>query len=59
MAVEFQGYWSGTFEDYKAGKVTLQMDMPEESIKKFYRILAQIKGYKIVEEIEPEEPPAA
>jgi predicted nucleic acid-binding Zn-ribbon protein len=59
MAVEFKGYWSGTFEDYQAGKVTLQMDMPEELAKKFHRILAGIKGYAMVEESEPEDPPAA
>ncbi|MBP2659557.1 MAG: hypothetical protein H6Q69_2589 [Firmicutes bacterium] len=59
MAVEFKGYWSGTFEDYQAGKVTLQMDMPEELAKKFHRILAGIKGYAMVEESEPEDLPAA
>jgi len=59
MAVEFKGYWSGTFEDYQAGNVTLQLDMPEESAKKFHRILAQIKGYTTVKESEPEDPPAA
>lgn len=59
MAVEFQGFWSGTFEDYRTGKVALQMDMPDELAKTFLRINAEICGYILIEEPEPEEPPAA
>jgi hypothetical protein len=59
MVVKFQGFWSGTFEDYRAGKVTLQMDMPDELAKKFLKINAEICGYVLVEESEPEDPPAA
>ncbi len=59
MAVEFKGFWSGTFEDYCAGKVTLQMDMPDDLANKFLKINAEIRGYVLVEESEPEDPPAA
>jgi hypothetical protein len=59
MAVEFKGFWSGTDEDYRAGKITLQMNMPDELAKKFNKILAEINGYVVVEESEPEDPPAA
>jgi hypothetical protein len=59
MAVEFKGFWSGTDEDYRAGKITLQMNMPDELAKKFNKILAGINGYVVVEESEPEDPPAA
>jgi hypothetical protein len=58
MTIEFQGFWSGTFEDYQAGKVVLQMDMPDELAKKFLKINAKICGYELVEESETEEPPA-
>ena len=59
MAVEFKGFWSGTDEDYRAGKITLQMNMPDELAKNFNKILAEINGYVVVEESEPEDPPAA
>lgn len=59
MAVEFKGFWSGTFEDFRDGKVTLQMEMPDEFAKKFIKTLAEINGYVVAEESEPENPPAA
>lgn len=61
MAVEFQGYWSwpGTFEDFRAGRVPLQKEMPDEAIRKWQRTLAEVSGCVVVEESEPEDPPAA
>lgn len=59
MTIEFQGFWSGTFEEYRTGSVILQMDMPEKLARKFLKINAEICGYILVEEAEPEDPPVA
>jgi len=59
MVVEFQGFWSGTFEDYHAEKVILQMDMPAKLAKNFLKINAEVCGYVLIEEPEAEDPPAA
>lgn len=50
MAVRFEGYWSGTFEEYKAGRVEFQQEMPDDAAEKWMKIVT--KGYEPIEQIE-------